>query len=471
VYRITNQYDELDNRVEQTFFGKWDVARYRRHYDRWGNQTEEVLFDPSGKRKLQYDKEITWSRWVARHDPYGRPVQRTYFDCNDLKLQELELELDIQGNEIDKVIVDYDGDNKKRSHTYRNQEGWVIETTFLNAASQPVAAPDGRIHVVEKRDLDGNRLEIAYFDASGQLTPYKGHLRSRTVYDRYSNLVLATYVFLRSETEVLEKLFRFGPGRSPRLHFESHQGADKPPLSNEAIALQYNIVKDQVYHYGLAIHSEQRGTVPDFQQTENDTLLHIRQRVTAVNPDGSCDLEVLTERRSENEQGTISQLEPVQVRMCPTGKILWSSVEVFSNTIPFPAHPVFTGESWESEIKLRNLFVKDKVDFYPLTFCGTLSGIQAEAGYDCAHIQMRCLPREFEPYTGVRQMTTGVSEQVFAFEEGIMLRSKLQTETIMTTQEGNVQTIFTITMELNPAPKATPRPIGDATKDLIPSGP
>jgi hypothetical protein len=122
----------------------------------------------------------------------------------------------------------------------------------------------------------------------------------------------------------------------------------------------------------------------------------------------------------------------VRMTMARTGEILQSDGAAMSQ-VPFPTHPIFVGETWRKDVPtfVDNPFTGQK-ERIPLVYTYTLSGIEDQDGRRIAHIQVQCPPNEFALAFDATQKITAKGETLFAVEEGMLVRSDVESEVVIT---------------------------------------
>ncbi len=230
---------------------------------------------------------------------------------------------------------------------------------------------------------------------------------------------------------------------------------------NEAVTLQYKMTKNEEYVYDITVDSTRQAESAGNRQEEHDLLrMKMAQKVTAVNGDGTYNLEMIVEpqKLSKNNQEVALQAEKqkVQMRMSRSGEILETSLQGPATQPSFPTRPIFIGETWEGESKvnLQDPTTGQPIPPVTLKFIYTLSSVKKIKGYDCAHIVVKNPETEIPLSQGVTQTISARGDTYFAHKEGRLVKSDVETRIVMTLPEGTLHNTIKISVELVDTPKS-----------------
>lgn len=224
---------------------------------------------------------------------------------------------------------------------------------------------------------------------------------------------------------------------------------------NEAVTLQYKMSKGDEYIYEIRVDSNRQAEAGATKQQEHDILtMKMSQKIMAVNPDGSYNLEMIVEPQKLSKNGQDVKVDPnqqkVTMKMSKSGEILETSLQGPATQPSFPTRPIFISETWEGESKVN---LQDPTTGQPLPpvalkFIYTLTGIEKVKGYDCAHIVVKNPETEISLSQGLSQKISAHGDTFFAHKEGRLVKSDVQTQITMTLPDGSLHNAIKISVLL-----------------------
>lgn len=217
----------------------------------------------------------------------------------------------------------------------------------------------------------------------------------------------------------------------------------------EALLLRYEMAEneDQSYHLALATATMD----PDGQQGQQSVEMKMTQRATGVNEDGSYNILIAVEpsKKVPNDQQQAVGAQTFSLIMSRSGKILGSSLDYTPPSVPFPTHPVFVGETWEFESRPR---IENPISGKPidaaLNYVYTLVDLTTVRTLKCAHIKVLISPTEILLGPGTTMRISGQGETDFAYQEGLLVTSRVETKTIITAPDVAITSSARVLVEL-----------------------
>ncbi|HYW43511.1 MAG TPA: hypothetical protein VE959_11690 [Bryobacteraceae bacterium] len=444
-YSTRTEYEPGGGRAE-TF-----ISPHRRivsRYDPAGHEIHESWFRmPDGSPEMTRENELAFTRWEASYNELGGLAKKSYFDAQGDKVRELQFEYDGRGNQVVQIVDDLRGAGRERVRTETTAEGPIVRTSLLNKDGALSAGPDGRAMWIERFDPRGSRLEVVYYDAAGNPAPYCGHYRTLAAYDAAGRLARVEYAIPQAESSTLFKPFRFAPGQSPSIVFDSC-GADGVMHRQEAFVLRYGMTEGETFRYSMRVQSGE----------ESALAIRMVQRCTGVNAeDGTFEVSVDTLAADADWQSPPTQ--SFSMTMAHNGTILRTSVEGSPPQTPYPTHPVFVGERWRKEMPfpLVNPFTNQPW-IVPLTYTYVLEAVEEIDGQRIAHVHVEIPLTEVgigsETVVGIQVQGDNVS----VADRGILKSSQVATTlTYRFGAEQNEERLrLSVTLEPEPQPAGAP---------------
>jgi len=228
-------------------------------------------------------------------------------------------------------------------------------------------------------------------------------------------------------------------------------------VSGEAINLEYKMKRGDTLQYKTTVTMNQEYKEGEEASTTTSQLdMLMVQRVTDVSADSfSIDvtIESGTHKRDGQEEEIPNVGQTISVKMNKYGKITETSVEFPFEQPPFPSKPVKQGESWKGESRL---YIPGKPEPVTLVYEYSLWDLVRAHGYECAEIQVKCPETFIMIQEGITQKLVASGTTYFAYKEGKLVKSEVETKTEVTGENTSVITNTRVKVELlELAPPAT----------------
>lgn len=227
----------------------------------------------------------------------------------------------------------------------------------------------------------------------------------------------------------------------------------------EAIPLQYKMFANEEYIYEITVKSERTlEAAGKLEQERNLLLTTMTQRVLDVGADDVYTIEMLVEPRKLTKNGQdvpiSSPPQKINMKMTKYGKILESSLQSPATQPSFPTRPVFVGETWEgeSQVSLQDPSTGRPIPPVTLKFQYHLKSVEKIKGCNCAHIEVTNPETEVPLSQGVTQKIAASGKTLFAYAEGRLMQSNVDTQISMNLPEGSISTTVNISVVLADTP-------------------
>jgi len=216
--------------------------------------------------------------------------------------------------------------------------------------------------------------------------------------------------------------------------------------------------------YSTNVHSEQtfKEVGKETIAQAADTYILMDQIAKAINPDGSINVDVMIKdgkTKAGNEEFPLPTIgQTINMKMQKNGKITQSSVDMPFNQPPFPEKPLTEGDSWVGDSQIN---VPNRPEPLTMHYNYTLKGFKNLSGYDCAEISVSCPQTAIDLQEGVQQVISAEGTTYFAYREGRLIKSQVNTKTTINAENIEVSSNIMITIELQKAEAPGASPFGD----------
>lgn len=223
----------------------------------------------------------------------------------------------------------------------------------------------------------------------------------------------------------------------------------------QAVMLEYKMKKGETLTYKTTVHSEQEiKTDEQAGSTSSDVEMKMVQKCTDVGPDGTMTVDVTIQSGSIKREGEEEELpnvgQTITLKMKKNGEIVHTSVDLPFEQPAFPTKPVKKGDSWVGESKIS---IPGKPDMVSLDYNYSLWDFTKILGYDTAEIKVACKETKIPIQEGIDQTLSAEGTTYFAHKEGRLVKSEVATKTVITAQDGSVDTKIRVTVELEDTKK------------------
>ena len=222
-------------------------------------------------------------------------------------------------------------------------------------------------------------------------------------------------------------------------------------MVGESVVLEYKMKKGEELTYESKVNSKQSVKEKDKDATSQVSAITMVmvQTAKAINPDGSIDVDVLIkEGKSKvgNEEAEIPNVgQLISMRMLKTGQITQSSVDIPFSQPPFPEKSMKKGDSWTGESKIN---IPTKPEPVSLFYNYSINDFKKVDGYECVEIKVSCPETKITLDTGVEQTISATGATYFAYKEGRLVKSEVETKTHISAEEIKVDNLIKVVVEL-----------------------
>ncbi len=218
----------------------------------------------------------------------------------------------------------------------------------------------------------------------------------------------------------------------------------------EAVMLEYKMKKGETLNYTTTVHSEQEiKTEEQSGSTTSDVVMKMVQKCTDVAPDGTMTVDVTIQSGKLKRDGEEEELpnvgQTITLKMKKSGEIVHTSVDLPFEQPAFPTKAVKKGDTWVGKSKIS---IPGKPDMVTLEYNYSLWDFTKILGYDCAEIKVACPETKIPIGEGIEQVLTATGTTYFAYKEGRLVKSEVETKTKITAQDGSVYTVIKVVVEL-----------------------
>lgn len=202
-------------------------------------------------------------------------------------------------------------------------------------------------------------------------------------------------------------------------------------MGNDSILLQYKCKKGETVRYRTTVDSHQ--DVKEKGQSmeiSSKVEMVMAQTCTDIAADGTMSIDVLIEEgyilRNGERQELPNKGQKIAMKMKKSGDITSTSTPVDFSQPSFPEEPKAKKDRWNSEslINIPNRNEPVKLDYKYILW----DTVKAD-GYDCAEIKVSCPETAIELQEGVTQTISATGATYFAYKEGLLVKSEVETKT------------------------------------------
>jgi len=218
----------------------------------------------------------------------------------------------------------------------------------------------------------------------------------------------------------------------------------------EATKLEYIMKKDETLTYKTSVHSEQVIKTKDQTgSTTSDVEMKMLQKCTEVTPDGVMTIDVTIQSGTIKRDGQEEELpnvgQTITLKMKRNGEIVHTSVDLPFEQPAFPTNVVKKGDTWVGKSRIT---IPGKPEMFDLVYDYMLQDFVNLAGYDCALIKVECKETKINIDEGIDQVISASGMTNFAHKDGRLVRSEVDTKTVITAQDGSVDTKIKVIVEI-----------------------
>lgn len=245
----------------------------------------------------------------------------------------------------------------------------------------------------------------------------------------------------------------------------------------ETISLEYKMKQGETLRYKTTVQSVQ--TLQEGSQSATGTSLMemvMVQKATDVSGEGTMGVDVTIETVNLKRDGEAVQFEPgqdpsgktVSMKMKKNGEVIQTSMDLPFSQPPFPSRPIRKGETWTGDSKIPVPVTNDKGEVQghrevSLKYHYSLWDFVRMQGYDCAEIRVSCPESTIPLQDKVEQRISATGTTYFAYKEGRLVRSEVQTDSQISAAEVSIKNQIHVRVELQDAEGASgqgPAPSG-----------
>jgi hypothetical protein len=219
---------------------------------------------------------------------------------------------------------------------------------------------------------------------------------------------------------------------------------------SEAVMLEYKMKKGETLTYKTTVHSQQEIKTEDQSgSASSDVEMIMVQKCTDVSADGIMTVDVTIQSGKIKREGEEQELpnvgQTITLKMKKNGEIVHTSVDLPFEQPAFPANAVKKGVNWDGNSKIS---IPGKPDMVALKYNYTLFNFTKVQSFDCAEIKVACPETKIPIQEGIDQVLSAEGTTFFAHKEGRLVKSEVKTKTLITAQDGSVDTNIRVTVEL-----------------------
>jgi hypothetical protein len=235
-------------------------------------------------------------------------------------------------------------------------------------------------------------------------------------------------------------------------------------VAQEAIRLEYRMQLGESREYRASVRSDQvvkdRGEIASATVLADLTLL---QKVVEVKPPDTYRLHVLilggVVRRNGDAAEIPNRGQVIPVELKKNGAVVQGFLDLPFSQSAFPDRSLRQGDTWsgQSGIVVPVTGPDGKmagVRREYLTYSYSLWGFRRIMGYDCAQIHVVCPQTRIVMGPGYDQTVLAAGTTFFAYKEGRMVRSEVETTTVMTSPDTSVTNTVKVVIEIHEASTA-----------------
>ena len=240
----------------------------------------------------------------------------------------------------------------------------------------------------------------------------------------------------------------------------------------DTVTLEYKMNPGEVLQYKTVVGSEQ--LLQEGSQSANSSSLMemvMTQRATEVSPEGTMGVDVTITsvrlQRGDQEVGFEEGQDPtgktVSMKMKRSGEVVQTSMDLPFSQPPFPTRPIKKGETWTGDSKIPVPVTNAEGEVtgqreVTLRYHYSLWDFTRVQGYECAEIRVSCPESTIPLQEKVEQRISATGTTYFAYKEGRLVRSEVETDSSIVTQEVSIKNHIKVKVELETASDSRPEP-------------
>ncbi len=211
-------------------------------------------------------------------------------------------------------------------------------------------------------------------------------------------------------------------------------------MSTDGILLEYKGKKNDVIKYKTIVDSNQILQEKDKKQEISSKIeILMSQTIMEVDGDGNLTVDVVIEDGKVTRGGESSPLpnagQKITMKMKKTGEVTYTSVPIDFSQPSFPEGLKKKKDRWDS---ISTINVQERQEPIKLNYKYILWDIIKQGKYDCAEIKVSCPETSVELQEGVMQTISATGSTYFAHTEGFLLKSEVETQTVITVPKEEV---------------------------------
>ncbi len=218
----------------------------------------------------------------------------------------------------------------------------------------------------------------------------------------------------------------------------------------EAVKLEYKMKKGEALTYKTTVRSEQEIKTEDQSgSTSSDVEMKMVQKCTDVDAEGTMTVDVTIQSGKVVREGEEQELpnigQTITLKMKKNGEIVHTSVDLPFEQPAFPTGSVKKGDTWVGKSKIS---IPGKTEMVGLDYNYSLWGFQKINNFECSEIKVTCPETKIPIQEGIDQVLSATGTTYFAHKEGRLVKSEVSTTTLITAQDGSVDTKIKVVVEL-----------------------
>lgn len=221
-------------------------------------------------------------------------------------------------------------------------------------------------------------------------------------------------------------------------------------MAGENISLEYKMKKGEEIRYKTTVVSEQSIKEGDNKAEMKSHLeMVMLQKATDIAADGTMTIDVIIESGSLKRDGETEPLpnigEKISMQMKKNGDIVKTNVDLPFSQPPFPSKPIKKKDTWTGESKVN---IPGRPDPVTLNYNYILWDFTKTEGHDCAEIKVSCPECKIALAEGVEQVLSATGTTFFAYKDGMLVKSEVETKTDITAPDAEVKTHIKVKVDL-----------------------
>jgi len=231
--------------------------------------------------------------------------------------------------------------------------------------------------------------------------------------------------------------------------------------AQEPIRLEYRMQRGESREYRAHVRSDQ--VVEDRGESRGATVLAdltLVQKVVDVQPPDTFRLQLIVAAGTVSRDGDTSEIpnrgQVIALELKKNGALVQPAPDVPFSQPAFPDRSLRQGDTWSSSSELivpvagpdgRMAGVRRE----GLVYNYSLWGFRRIMGYDCAQIHVTCPEALIEISPRMSQSISAAGTTFFAYKEGKMVRSEVETVTVLRSPESKVSSTVKVAVEIHEA--------------------